>query len=661
MKRITLLFLLLPLVTWAAPEKILPKTLVLKPVSWYQLKAKEWAGELKSNPSGEAWLNYYAASLFAQDSRQELNQIVDAMAKQMGNSYEYFLVKGWNEGYIADAFTSVKKAYNLHPEKPEALGLMQLFSEMNFDAANRSMFSEQLIKQSQVSPSLLSYSYNVLMSLAPSSILITEGESTTIPLFILQDVMKLRNDVHVLSLDLLTNATYLENKLKKIGLQLNGPIDSSNRGNVICSLLPLQNNGHQFYYALTLSKDNLSSLKENLYVVGLASLHSLRNVDNVAMIKKNFEKQFLLDYLKVDFNGESKDATGKVFSANYLVPMILLYEDYLKENKSTEAKALRELMEQVALTSGKEEIISNYLGTKPTDVIPYFPSSFSAKAFDGELRAITADKLYAQHTEVTNEQYNRFLSYLGSHALADLYEKYKFDLSSYTEPALSFMKGYSQPMTPTKKNKFYTQFPAVSMSYEAANAYCEWLSDQYNHSAERKFKKVKFRLPTVSEWQIAALGFKGFTSWNLDENTMTVGVPADTIMELGVKGKIGHLPAKNVMYPWWGAYNYRNKAQNRRNCFLGNFKVPDDCKPCGMPHVSGDGWSMMSPVGAYFPNNMGLYDVVGNVAEMTSEKGKACGGSWNHLPDQSTIRSINTYDKPQADIGFRIFMDVIEK
>ncbi|MGC4023343.1 MAG: SUMF1/EgtB/PvdO family nonheme iron enzyme [Cyclobacteriaceae bacterium] len=434
-----------------------------------------------------------------------------------------------------------------------------------------------------------------------------------------------------------------------------------NRGNVLCSLLPLQNNGHQFYYALTLSKDNLSSLKENLYVVGLASLHSLHNVDNVALIKKNFEKQFLLDYLKVDFNGESSDATGKVFSANYLLPMILLYEDYLKENKTTEAKALRELMEQVARTSGKEEIISTYLGTKPLDVIPYFPSTFDAKAFDEKMRAISENKFYAQYTEVSNEEYNFFLSYLSSHALTDLYEKYKFDLSAYTEPALSYMKGYSMSIAPTKKNKFFTQYPAVNMTYEAANAYCEWLTDQYNHSPEHKFKKVKFRLPTISEWQIGALGFKGFTSWNLDENIMTVGVPPDSVAELNMKGKSTKLSAKNVSYPWWGAFNYRNKPQNRRNCFLGNFRVPDDCKQCQIPKLSGDGWTMMAPTACYFPNNIGLFDVVGNVAEMTNEKGKACGGSWNHFPQQSTIRSINTYDNPQSDIGFRVFMEVIEK
>jgi hypothetical protein len=58
---------------------------------------------------------------------------------------------------------------------------------------------------------------------------------------------------------------------------------------------------------------------------------------------------------------------------------------------------------------------------------------------------------------------------------------------------------------------------------------------------------------------------------------------------------------------------------------------------------------------------MGLWDVVGNVAEMTNEKGKACGGSWNHTPEESTIRSINEYKGPDAAVGFRPFMEVIEQ
>lgn len=76
--------------------------------------------------------------------------------------------------------------------------------------------------------------------------------------------------------------------------------------------------------------------------------------------------------------------------------------------------------------------------------------------------------------------------------------------------------------------------------------------------------------------------------------------------------------------------------------------------------TSGDGWMMMGPVETYFPNDIGLYDVVGNVAEMTNEKGKACGGSWNHPAEESTIKSINVYNGPDSAIGFRVFMEIIE-
>ena len=52
--------------------------------------------------------------------------------------------------------------------------------------------------------------------------------------------------------------------------------------------------------------------------------------------------------------------------------------------------------------------------------------------------------------------------------------------------------------------------------------------------------------------------------------------------------------------------------------------------------------------------------MVGNVAEMISEKGKACGGSWNNLPEESTIVSINSYSGTSGSVGFRVFMEVIK-
>jgi hypothetical protein len=52
--------------------------------------------------------------------------------------------------------------------------------------------------------------------------------------------------------------------------------------------------------------------------------------------------------------------------------------------------------------------------------------------------------------------------------------------------------------------------------------------------------------------------------------------------------------------------------------------------------------------------------MIGNVAEMTSEKGKAKGGSWEDEPDNCTIQSVKTYEKPSPAIGFRVFMEIIQ-
>lgn len=47
------------------------------------------------------------------------------------------------------------------------------------------------------------------------------------------------------------------------------------------------------------------------------------------------------------------------------------------------------------------------------------------------------------------------------------------------------------------------------------------------------------------------------------------------------------------------------------------------------------------------------FDIFGNVAEMTAEKGVAKGGSYKHFASQSHIDSIQHYDKPEAWLGFR--------
>ena len=118
---------------------------------------------------------------------------------------------------------------------------------------------------------------------------------------------------------------------------------------------------------------------------------------------------------------------------------------------------------------------------------------------------------------------------------------------------------------------------------------------------------------------------------------------------------------EDVLYPWFGSYYYRRSAQNHKGCFLGNFLVKEVSHQCPANLPAFDGWTMMARTASYFPNDMGLYDVVGNVAEMIQTPGVACGGSWDDPPEASTIHSVKSYEFPNATVGFRVFMDVIEE
>lgn len=287
---------------------------------------------------------------------------------------------------------------------------------------------------------------------------------------------------------------------------------------------------------------------------------------------------------------------------------------------------------------------------------------FEAKRLDGSMKVIR-DNLYAGKTEVTNLEYNVFLSHLLNTNQLSLYNKYKPDFSKFKGSEHLFFKAYhSQQPNADRAAETFDDYPIVNISHEAAVAYCKWLTESYNGGkGKKKFKQVIFRLPELKEWQIAALGYPAFQSWVVEENNVEVFVPDNPLDEVGKTKKVIPIKGNEILYPWFGAYNYRNKPQNKRNCWMGNFKVPEESLSCVKLRAGGDGYVFSGNVATYFPNGMGLFDVVGNVSEMLKEEGKACGGSWNHAPEESTIMSVNSYSGISGALGFRVFMEVVEK
>ncbi|MDR3227030.1 MAG: SUMF1/EgtB/PvdO family nonheme iron enzyme [Prevotellaceae bacterium] len=115
----------------------------------------------------------------------------------------------------------------------------------------------------------------------------------------------------------------------------------------------------------------------------------------------------------------------------------------------------------------------------------------------------------------------------------------------------------------------YNDYPVVGISWHQAVAYCNFRT---NTEIRRKGESPhQYRLATEVEWEYAARG----------------GLPMQA-------------------YPWGGPY-----TTNKYGCYLANFK-PQRGK------YDLDGGVRTLPVGSYEPNDFGLYDMAGNVAEWTN-------------------------------------------
>lgn len=240
------------------------------------------------------------------------------------------------------------------------------------------------------------------------------------------------------------------------------------------------------------------------------------------------------------------------------------------------------------------------------------------------------ENVYLSKYETSNLDYRTFLSDLLSSGRTEDHAANLLDTALWAKPRGDVFATYYHA------HPSYNDYPVVTVSYEQANNYCNWLTAKYNTDRGRKFKKVIFRLPTSQEWLIAASGGN-----------------------------------EEQLFPWRGSY-MRNKNGN----FLANFRRVDDSNIAidsvtgkyvviaDTPPIAGsllDRSAYTASVSSFWPSERGFYNLAGNVAEMVAEKGVSKGGSWGD-PGYYLRNSVTQYyTGANIKTGFRVAMEVVEK
>jgi len=236
--------------------------------------------------------------------------------------------------------------------------------------------------------------------------------------------------------------------------------------------------------------------------------------------------------------------------------------------------------------------------------------------------------LYASKYEVSNIQYQIFLKELKAKGDSKSYGIAEVDSinwrseTNYCEPLVDYYQGHPA----------YANYPVVNISYEGAQLFCKWLTDNYNSYPKRKFKKVLIRLPNKEEWQKAA------------------------------KGTLHHSP-----YPWGGPYvvgkcNFHRvyQASIHYDKEKNEYMLPKS-QEGGIAGNLTDDYLATAPVDSYEANSLGLYNMSGNAAEIIQEKGIACGGGWRSCGYDVRIEATESYTHSNIDLGFRYFIEIIEE